>query len=583
FRNEATAAGTIGNPHICDILDFGQSELGPFIVMELMKGRPLNDLFESSGRIDPGLAVLIVRQALEGLEAAHRAGIIHRDLKPENIFLSEPAPGRLLVKLVDFGISKFSQAESSSGRTGVGVLMGTPEYMSPEQSEGAANVDERTDIWAMGLILYRALSGTDAFGGPTIASTLVAVATREPVPLTELAPYVPAELVAVIEKCIQKDPARRYSSARELSDALAPFENLPPIPADAMRSAPSQPLPVAPIGGSLATDYTHTQTPTTSPAAQAAQAGTSALSSDPATAVLDNSPPLAGPPPPAGPPLAGPPLPASPPPPGFHTRSEPSVGPVANSGAATWSTELPPAAPDNNWSMGQAAALADEHGEHRKEEKSGGKTLYIIVLLLILAAIVAGLYYAFGPGSGDVETAPEDPGIVADSAAPENASTTGTTGTTGTATTTTGPAATTGSGTSAEPGTGTGTTGTDTGTDTGTKSKKPKVNPDKSLVVSAGGIYTLKTAAHNTDLAGAKSYCASLKKKRFARLRTWKLASSKEVLKFASKSEVDKFLYWTRDKADKENFGTTVVMLKKHTTERPANDKRARPFCVARR
>ncbi len=572
FRNEATAAGTIGNPHICDILDFGQSELGPFIVMELMKGRPLNDLFESSGRIDPGLAVLIVRQALEGLEAAHRAGIIHRDLKPENIFLSEPTPGRLLVKLVDFGISKFSQAESSSGRTGVGVLMGTPEYMSPEQSEGAANVDERTDIWAMGLILYRALSGADAFGGPTIASTLVAVATREPVPLAELAPYVPVELVAVIEKCIQKDPARRYASARELSDVLAPFENLPPIPAHAVQSAPSQALPVVPIGGSLATEGTHG--PHTSET-HAAPKGTSAPNSDPATAVLD-----------------GPPLLAGPPPPGFRPgHGEPSIGPLATAGGATWSTELPPTeqglGADDSWSMGQAAALAEEHGAHRTKDNSGGKGLYIIVLLLILVAIAAGLYYAFGPGSSDVETAPEDPSIVADSANPGDANSSTTTGTTtGASTGDTGDTGSTGTtNATATGGTTGGTTGTTTGTTgtSNTSSKKPKVNADKSLVLSAGSTYTLKSAAHNTDLAGAKSYCAGLKKKRFARLRAWKLASSKEVLKFASNSEIKKFLYWTRDKADKDNFGVAVVMLEKRTTERPANDKRGRPFCIARR
>jgi serine/threonine protein kinase len=115
FRNEATAAGRIGNDHICDILDLGRSQLGPYIVMELMQGRSLAELIEP-GRIDPGLAVLIVRQALVGLEAAHRANIIHRDLKPENLFLHEPAPGRLMVKLMDFGISKFVEANKPRGR-----------------------------------------------------------------------------------------------------------------------------------------------------------------------------------------------------------------------------------------------------------------------------------------------------------------------------------------------------------------------------------------------------------------------------------------------------------------------------------
>src|SRR5690606_31601292 len=113
FRNEATAAGRIGSDHICDILDLGKSDLGPYIVMELMNGKDFATLLQHQGRIDPGLAVLVVRQALKGLAAAHAVGIVHRDLKPENIFLHEPKPGKLLVKLMDFGISKFTEGETA--------------------------------------------------------------------------------------------------------------------------------------------------------------------------------------------------------------------------------------------------------------------------------------------------------------------------------------------------------------------------------------------------------------------------------------------------------------------------------------
>jgi tRNA A-37 threonylcarbamoyl transferase component Bud32 len=162
FQNEATAAGRIGNPHICDILDLGESPLGPYIVMEMLQGQSLGELLDDQGRIDPPLAVLIICEALTGLAAAHAVGIIHRDLKPENVFLHEPAPGRMLVKLMDFGISKFTE-ETGGGRTGANVVMGTPEYMSPEQAAGAANVDARTDIWAMGVMLYRALTGVEPF------------------------------------------------------------------------------------------------------------------------------------------------------------------------------------------------------------------------------------------------------------------------------------------------------------------------------------------------------------------------------------------------------------------------------------
>ncbi len=240
FRNEATSAGRIGNQHICDILDFGESPIGPYIVMELLRGRSLDALMEECGRIEPGLVVLIVRQALEGLDAAHRAGIVHRDLKPENVFLHEPEPGRLWVKLMDFGISKFTEA-SGDGKTGIGVLMGTPDYMSPEQAEGAANVDLRTDIWAIGVIMYRALTGVDAFAGPTLAATLVNLATRDPKPIRELVPEVPSGLERIVATCLAKDPARRFQTAHELRDALTPFEHISPLPSlpEALDSLPS--------------------------------------------------------------------------------------------------------------------------------------------------------------------------------------------------------------------------------------------------------------------------------------------------------------------------------------------------------
>jgi serine/threonine protein kinase len=225
FKNEATAAGQIGSQHICDIYDFGASALGPYIVLEMLNGRSFGELIQQYGRVDPGLAAIVMRQALIGLEAAHQVGIIHRDLKPENIFLHEPSPGHLLVKLMDFGISKFSQG-GNDGKTGVGVLMGTPEYMSPEQAEGAASADQRTDIWAMGAILYKALTGIEAFGGATMAATLVALSTKEPKPIESLVSGVPPELIAVVRRCLIKDPAGRFQSARELADALAPFEQL---------------------------------------------------------------------------------------------------------------------------------------------------------------------------------------------------------------------------------------------------------------------------------------------------------------------------------------------------------------------
>jgi eukaryotic-like serine/threonine-protein kinase len=223
FRSEARAAGRIGNPNICDILDSGRSPIGPYIVMEVLKGASLGELLAEVGRLAPATAVMLVREALRGLSAAHRAGIVHRDLKPENIFLHRPDGAEPMVKLMDFGVAKFTDG-TGEARTEHGALLGTPEYMAPEQFRGAAHAERRTDIWAMGAILYRALTGMNAFGGPTVAATLLMVASEEPAPLHGLAPDVPDGLVEVVMRCLNKDPELRFDDVAALDAALAPFD-----------------------------------------------------------------------------------------------------------------------------------------------------------------------------------------------------------------------------------------------------------------------------------------------------------------------------------------------------------------------
>jgi serine/threonine-protein kinase len=223
FRSEARAAGRIGSPHICDILDFGQSPIGPYIVMERLRGVSLGEILRARRRIEPAEATLILRQALVGLGAAHRAGIIHRDLKPENIFLHRPEGGEPVVKLMDFGVSKFTDG-SAELETEHGVLLGTPEYMAPEQCRGARHADARTDLWAIGAIFYRSLAGIDAFHADSLAGTLLKVASENPRPLAELRPDVDPGLVAVIERCLSKHPAARFESAEQLSQALSAFD-----------------------------------------------------------------------------------------------------------------------------------------------------------------------------------------------------------------------------------------------------------------------------------------------------------------------------------------------------------------------
>ena len=373
FRNEATAAGRIGSDHICDILDLGKSALGPYIVMEMLKGKDFaNFLQEMHGRVDPGLSVLIVREALIGLQAAHDVGIVHRDLKPENIFLHEPKKGRLMVKLMDFGISKFTEG-SEAGKTGMGVLMGTPEYMSPEQTEGAAQVDHRTDIWAMGVILYWALTGKNPFAGPTMAATLVNVSTKPPPPLQQVAPHVDPNLVAIIDRCMAKSPDQRFGSCDELSQALAPYENRdngiyvvaggrpagPPKPGATVASAPSNPPP----GATVASAHT---------------------------------------------PMPGP---SQTPPPGSPTFGS---NPSGNSGSPTWTGSVsgpPGSAPTIGTGAGSFGGIETDFDARPDSNIGGGKGLLIGLVLLLVAGAGVGGYFVFGPGkSGGDKVAKSDDG-----------------------------------------------------------------------------------------------------------------------------------------------------------------------------
>jgi eukaryotic-like serine/threonine-protein kinase len=225
FRSEAKAAGRIGNAHICEILDLGESPIGPYIVMERLRGIDLAALIRRQTRLAPGYAVRVVRHALEGLAAAHEAGIVHRDLKPGNVFLHRTDSGDTIVKLMDFGVSKFLDG-SGEAETASGILLGTPEYMAPEQLEGAHKIGPPADIWAMGAILYRAITGHQVFSGPNLAAVLRAMAIDEVRPLSQLVSGVPPELEAVIHQCLERSPGARYPTAKALSDALEPFEEL---------------------------------------------------------------------------------------------------------------------------------------------------------------------------------------------------------------------------------------------------------------------------------------------------------------------------------------------------------------------
>jgi serine/threonine protein kinase len=228
FAREAQASVKITSEHVARVFDVGAlDERTPFIVMEFLDGRDLAAWLRSDGPLPVEQAVEFVLHACDALAEAHLQGIIHRDLKPSNLFCVRKADGQLAVKVLDFGISKLGDtgrgAEPAPSVTRTAASMGTPFYMSPEQMESAKLTDARTDIWALGVILYELLTGRVPFGGVTITEIAVKVATHRPAPLRDLRPDVAPELESIVLRCLEKDRERRPGSIGKLALALAPF------------------------------------------------------------------------------------------------------------------------------------------------------------------------------------------------------------------------------------------------------------------------------------------------------------------------------------------------------------------------
>jgi serine/threonine-protein kinase len=224
FEREAQAAGRIGSDHIVEVLDLGALPSGDrYLVMEFLDGEGLGSRIKACGRITPSELYPIANQLLEGLAAAHGAGIIHRDLKPDNVFLLKSRVGQVdFVKLLDFGISKFNQLSGDSGfsMTRTGAVMGTPYYMAPEQAKGSREMDHRVDLYAVGVILYEALTGQVPFSADTFNELLFKIVLEEPKPLSALDPSIDEGFAAIVIKAMARDPAHRFQNAREFQQAL---------------------------------------------------------------------------------------------------------------------------------------------------------------------------------------------------------------------------------------------------------------------------------------------------------------------------------------------------------------------------
>jgi serine/threonine protein kinase len=223
FRREAVTAARLGHHNIVATYDAGIDAGTAYIVMELIRGRTLRQLLTSTGPLDPGLAVNIAMQMADALAYAHRCGLIHRDVKPANVLLCNEEDRVPLVKVTDFGIAK-TTANLGQDLTATGMVLGTPKYFSPEQVEGKAEPDARSDLYSLGIVLFEMVAGRVPFDGPNEMSTAVAHLREPPPSLLALRPGVPPEVDGLVQQLLAKSPAARPPTAvatRQALDLLA--------------------------------------------------------------------------------------------------------------------------------------------------------------------------------------------------------------------------------------------------------------------------------------------------------------------------------------------------------------------------
>lgn len=253
---EAQLAARLSHPSIVRIFDFGATDAGePFIVMELLRGESLAQHIERKGRLPPVRAVQVLLPVVSGLQAAHSKGIVHRDLKPDNIFLVEEPTGTT-PKVVDFGIAKLQAGPAHGSLTQTGAVLGSPDYMSPEQARGRSQVDERTDVWGLSVVLYECVTGLAPFQGYNYNALLSAIIEDDPTPIGDLG-VREAGLWTIVQRGMAKRPEDRYQSARELGRALVEWLQSKDVTTDI-------------TGAALAADWGRNRRPLSEPLTSAA-------------------------------------------------------------------------------------------------------------------------------------------------------------------------------------------------------------------------------------------------------------------------------------------------------------------------
>ncbi|MBK8697799.1 MAG: serine/threonine protein kinase [Deltaproteobacteria bacterium] len=272
---EAKATSRVTHPNVVEVIDVGVDAESErlYLIEELLEGDDLRARMRARRRMSTQEVRAVIGPVLDGLGAAHAQGVVHRDLKPGNVMLARQPGGEEVPKLIDFGISKLDRQEGagdeSAPLTRDGMLLGTPDYMAPEQARGAQSVDARADLWSVGVLLYEMFAAVRPFRGVGPAGVIVAVAMESPRPLAELRPDLPAAWTGLIHRCLEKSPAERFATALELREAIDvagdqdPTVLLAELPLavaaeapDTLASAPVGPIaaPMAPGLGELLTD-----------------------------------------------------------------------------------------------------------------------------------------------------------------------------------------------------------------------------------------------------------------------------------------------------------------------------------------
>jgi serine/threonine-protein kinase len=248
FEREAQAAGKIGSEHIVEVFDLGELPDGSrYMVMEYLDGENLSARVAQRGRMAASEIAPILLQLLEGLGAAHASGIVHRDLKPDNIFLvRDKKRGNDFVKIVDFGVSKFSSSspDAAMSMTRTGTVIGTPYYMSPEQAKGAKNTDHRSDLYAVGVVLFECATGRVPYQADTFNELMFKIVLEPPPDPESLVQGLDPRFAAIIRKAMAREPEARYQNAGEFQDALSSWMKVAGVGSGVYEHAPPPRAPL---------------------------------------------------------------------------------------------------------------------------------------------------------------------------------------------------------------------------------------------------------------------------------------------------------------------------------------------------